>query len=137
MKPATLRAIPGHPDYYAGDDGHVWSWKTSKLRRLVSTLGRDGYPAVHLYSDGQRVRKRVHALVCRAFHGEEVTVRPDGSRRRVVRHLDGDRENNRPCNLQWGTYAENYADRKAHEAEWAHYEAMGPPDDTEDDPVPF
>jgi hypothetical protein len=32
---------------------------------------------------------------------------------RVVRHLDGNRENCAPENLDWGTYSQNWSDRKS------------------------
>ena len=126
-RPAELRRIPGHPRYYAGSCGGVWTWTGPTLRPLVATEGRDGYLAVCLYfGRGRRVRKRVHRLVCAAFHGERLTA-VDGRRKWVVRHLDGDRQNNRPDNLAWGTYAQNYADYRAHQQEWADAERRGPP----------
>ncbi|WP_180768758.1 HNH endonuclease signature motif containing protein, partial [Vibrio parahaemolyticus] len=51
--------------------------------------------------------KRVHELVALTFIGE----RPKGQ---VTRHLDGDKLNNRPGNLMYGTEKENQSDRLMH-----------------------
>jgi len=42
-----------------------------------------------------------------AFHGEK----PDGYE---ARHLDGDKLNNHPSNLAWGTHSENECDKMKH-----------------------
>lgn len=49
----------------------------------------------------------VHRLVALAFYG----VPEPGAQ---VRHLNGNRADNRPSNLKWGTSAENAADRLRH-----------------------
>lgn len=93
--------------------GRVRSWavpgflgRRSQNPRLLSLKpDRSGYPRVHL---GKSLRESVHVLVAVAFHGPK----PDGCD--VVRHLDGDPQNNRPENLAWGTYAENVADTTRH-----------------------
>jgi hypothetical protein len=53
------------------------------------------------------LNRRVHQLVAEAFHGS----RPDGL---VIRHLDGDKMNNRATNLRYGTSSENAQDRLEH-----------------------
>lgn len=45
--------------------------------------------------------RKVHQLVCEAFHGPKPF---DGA---VVIHLDENALNNRPENLKWGTQKEN------------------------------
>lgn len=55
-----------------------------------------------------KVTRHVHELVALAFLG------PPPSAEHEVRHLDGDRTNNRPSNLVYGTAKENAADREAH-----------------------
>ena len=49
---------------------------------------------------GHKTRK-VHRLVCEAFHGPA----PKGMN--VCMHIDENAENNRPENLRWGTQKEN------------------------------
>jgi hypothetical protein len=75
--------------------------------RIVHMIGTgkndDGYFMVGL-SGKEKIRYRcVHALVAEAFIGQ----RPEGL---VIRHLDGNKENNTVSNLVYGTVAENSAD---------------------------
>lgn len=62
---------------------------------------------------GRQSPRKVHQLVCEAFHGSK----PFESA--VVIHIDEDAHNNRPENLLWGTQKENlstyrtYGERKA------------------------
>jgi len=75
------------------------------VRRELPQSPAQGYPAVTLVtSDGAPVRKRVHRLVCRAYHGPP----PDDGA--LVRHLDDDRANNHACNLRWGDQLDNWLD---------------------------
>lgn len=52
-------------------------------------------------SDKRQQARKVHQLVCEAFHG------PKPFPNAVVIHLDEDAHNNRPENLKWGTQKEN------------------------------
>ncbi|MBY4799914.1 NUMOD4 motif-containing HNH endonuclease [Burkholderia cepacia] len=79
-------------------------WPGKLLTRFTDSTG---YWYVNL-SNGAKARKlAVHTLVLEAFVGPK----PDGCQ---CRHLDGDRKNARKGNLQWGTPAENAADRIRH-----------------------
>lgn len=111
-----LRSIPGaDPKYQAGSDGRIYSWsggntnarkeKPFALRHSVSSTG---YPTVTLTGSQRRGSVAVHALICAAFHGEPTKAAAE------VRHLDGDKSNAKPDNLQWGTRAENEADKRRH-----------------------
>ena len=89
-------------------DARVGSMTRSRKSQIISTrMGVNKYAGANLCKHGATRRFMVHALVCLAFHGP----RPDGQE---VRHLDGDRSNNRLDNLCYGTKAENEADRKKH-----------------------
>lgn len=66
-----------------------------------------GYQQVILHREAQAKTFRVHRLVCEAFHGPP----PEGHE---VRHLNGDRLDNRRENLAWGTRKENAADSVFH-----------------------
>lgn len=103
--------IEDFPNYAVSDHGRV--------RRIVPDRGRpcgiiaggvdkDGYRHVGLRRDGVRYCRRVHRLVCTAFHG------PPPSPHHLAAHNDGSRVNNRPDNLRWATTKENHADREAH-----------------------
>ena len=69
--------------------------------------GGKGYLAIRLYVNGRRRAFKVHHLVLLAFVGP----RPEGME---CRHLDGNKTNNRPENLCWGTRTENMADKLRH-----------------------
>lgn len=61
---------------------------------------RDGYKMVILQADGRKKIRTVHSLVLDAF----VEPRPLGL---VCDHIDSDRSNNLPMNLEWVTPTEN------------------------------
>lgn len=88
----------------------------SKHRRLVLQPGhhkRGGYLFVNLCRDGTRLHRKVHFLVCEAFNG----AKPSDAT--LIRHLDGDVENNSPENLAWGSASENMADAVRHGTHFA------------------
>jgi hypothetical protein len=73
--------------------------------QMPESLDQDGYPVVLVRVASRKRRNlRVHRAVCEAFHG------PKPSPDHLVRHLDGDKANNVPTNVVWGTHAENEAD---------------------------
>ncbi len=101
--------------YAAGSDGEIYCYSRARNNakkpypfRLKKTLGSRGYYFVSIILEGSRKTKSVHRLVCEAFHGKM----PDGMR--CTRHLDGDKQNNRPGNVVWGTYFQNEADKRRH-----------------------
>lgn len=100
---AIWKPIPNFPGYEVSSLGQV-----RRGNRLLA-IGKNvsGYPRVTLSVGGRSVSRVVHALVAEAFIGP----RPNGLQ---VRHLDGSKNNNRPCNLVYGTAAENAADKALH-----------------------
>ena len=111
-----LREIPGTDrKYAAGEDGHIYCYSRAKVNakrpcpfRVAESVGSNGYRFIALIAKETKRSKAVHVLVCEAFHGPKLTPQ------HIVRHLDGNRENNVPSNLCWGTYAENEADKRRH-----------------------
>lgn len=97
--------IPGRPGYYATERGAVWSAHVH--RELKQRIGMGGYMAVSVKAGRTRSNAFVHTLICTAYHGP----RPEGM---VVRHLNGDKYDNRPENLAWGTKSQNSLDRVTH-----------------------
>ena len=102
--PERWRPIPGHRGYEASSEGRVRSVaRTLRDGRaaggvvLAQQKDKDGYDTVKA---GAR-RIRVNVAVQLAFAGPA-----------EVRHLDGDRENNRPGNLAWGSRTENEQDKR-------------------------
>ena len=107
----TIKDIPGWEGLYgAGDDGEVYSLRTGSPKRLRPFVS-GGYKRVSLCKCGGQQMMTVHEAVCRAFYGHPSfiklrTTNPE------VRHLDGNRLNNTPQNLDWGTPSQNWDDRK-------------------------
>jgi hypothetical protein len=102
----SWRGVPGFEGrYMVSRMGQIRNRSTGKL--LFGEIDRDGYRRVNLCGDGKSYKRRVHRLVCEAFHGPA----PDGCE---VGHLDGRRTHNAAHNLAWVTRAENVGHSKAH-----------------------
>jgi hypothetical protein len=103
------------PGYRVGDDGTVWSRRTSSMhgkmsdswRRLKHKKYPKGYQSINLIAGGVQRHKFVHRLVLESFVGPC----PYGME---CRHLDGNPSNNSLANLKWDTPANNAADKVAH-----------------------
>lgn len=80
--------------------------------RTLSVVG-NGYQLITMSSDGKKAGRYVHVMVAEAFHGP-------GPHGMEVRHLDGNKLNNRASNLAWGTSGENKLDMVRH---GSHYTA--------------
>lgn len=99
----------GVSGYSIDRDGNIWSVVRGAPKRLSPSQNRFGYLCVRLvHEDGARRTVRLHVEACRAFHGDKPTPAHQ------VRHLNGNRTDNRADNLAWGTSKENAADRAAH-----------------------
>lgn len=105
------REIPGVDGYQVSNLGRVRSITRVKTvegagkslvypGRILSQALRDGYPRVNLHGKAYTV----HRLVAAAFLGPC----PEGME---VRHLDGNKVNNRAENLAYGTHRENVLDQ--------------------------
>jgi len=76
-------------------------------RTLRPSPGSNGYPKVTLCRDGENHTVSVHRLILEAFRGPA----PEGFE---ARHLNGVKTDNRLSNLEWGSLAENAADKVEH-----------------------
>lgn len=77
----------------------------------------NGYADVKLAAKGKKTTHYIHRLVATAFHGP-------GKPNDDAMHLDGNKINNIPQNLAWGTRKENVADG-IRRGVWAHGERHG------------
>ena len=99
--------IPNFPDYFASDDGCIWSFKPARRGsrppdkpRLLKPFIAAGYRMVILMKDANRVHKKVATCVLEAFIGERPAGMEacDGPLGQLVDSLG---------NLSWKTKKEN------------------------------
>lgn len=99
---SKTRAVPYGKNGYA-------TYKGRLLKQFIS--GK--YLSVKLSYQGKTVTAYTHHLVLLAFKGQ----RPFTTERGEIRHLNGDKTDNRLENLAYGTITENAADRIKHRQE--------------------
>lgn len=99
----TYKQHPTLSSYLAGDDGNIFSRHTGRF--IKGGRHTDGYPQAVFCQDGKRISKPFHVVILEAFVGPQ-------SPGQCARHLNDKKDDNRLCNLCWGTYAENVADAK-------------------------
>lgn len=94
------RDVPGY-------DGRLQASNLGRLRvvryytRILKPFkSRGGYLVGTVNIDGARIRHGVHRFVAEAF-----LPNPEGKEQ--VNHINGDKEDNRPENLEWATCQEN------------------------------
>lgn len=105
-----VRAVPGWPGYSVSRDGRVYSMRRHRLglRERVARPNHGGYLQIALFRESESRRLTVGHIVALAF------LPPRPSAAHEIRHLDGNRQNNRADNLAWGTRQENIDDRERH-----------------------
>jgi HNH endonuclease len=110
MTPPQLeyRDIDGFPGYRACSNGKITG---KRVKFLKPTVQKDGYELVILmagpWGSAKCFTRTVHGLICSAFHGKRPFPKAH------ARHRDGNKRNNVPDNLLWGTAKENYQDSVA------------------------
>lgn len=93
-----MKPIPGFPDYYACEKGDIWSAKRKYLKRLKPFVTPNPYYLVQVKSaEGKFKTIRQHRLVALAYKGPP----PDDGKKYDARHINGDKLDNRPQNLEW------------------------------------
>lgn len=107
----TYKTLPGYEGYCFGDDGSVWSCRTTRgalsetWRRLRGTPSTHyGHIKVEVTYRGQRVVRSFHRLILEAFVGPC----PPGLE---ACHGPGGKTDNRVENLRWGTHESNIRDK--------------------------
>ena len=102
--PEEWRPVSEQPDYEVSNLGRV-----RRDDHFITPYDDGaGYLSVNLCQRSRLKRRRVHRLVCIAFHGPPPTPKHDAA------HWDNDRANNRATNLRWATRKENHADKVRH-----------------------
>ena len=91
------KKIEGYDNYYVSDRWFVRNWKTKKF--LDGGANQQGYLFVGLSKNGKVKIFLVHRLVAQAFI-------PNNEKKEIVKHRDGDNENNDVSNLYWQSFEE-------------------------------
>lgn len=106
-QPEQWRALEWAPNYEFSNLGRVRRTTAAPgtyAGKIMSQSMANGYRQLNLSLPEKVASKKVHRLVCEAFHGPPPTVFHQTA------HQDGDRTNNRADNLRWATPVENSAD---------------------------
>jgi len=102
--PGTLWVeVPGFPGLFVDYDGRQASVR-SGTARILKGYRRGQYLALSASGGGPYA----HQVVCDIFHGEKPFSEAE------VRHINGNRDDNRAANLAWATHRENEADKQLH-----------------------
>ena len=99
MKNVRRRDIDDFSDYSVTEDGLVINNNSGRILR--PSPDRCGYMTVHLNKNGRGYPKRVHRLVAEAF------LNPPNDKAVQVNHKNGNKADNRLCNLEFVTPSEN------------------------------
>lgn len=101
--------VDEYPNYRVSSLGYIESSHSGDWRRLSPSRDAYGYHRARLCNGSGWRDVKVHRLVLEAF-----SPNPDPKRLTDVRHLDGNKDNNRLDNLCWGTPKENGEDKVRH-----------------------
>lgn len=110
-KEYKIQEIKGYPDYWASEDGKIWTTKvapksnpTGKLKVLRPRIHPSGYLYYGLFigkgPNKQRLWRRGHRLIYETFVGK-IKNGLD------IDHINGDRHDNSVTNLRMVTHSEN------------------------------
>lgn len=113
METELWRPVRGFEGYYeVSDQGRVKRVAGGPGTRVGTILkpstGKTGYHHVMLTKNGKPQKHFVHRIMLHAFK------RPMRADQTDTRHLNGIPNDNRLCNLEFGTKTENQADRAIH-----------------------
>lgn len=92
--------IPSYPGYSSDIYGRIFSHKSNRFMR--PKLTKTGYLQLSLRKDGEYKTVLVHRLVAEAYLGPNNLD---------VNHIDGDKQNNVPTNLEYVSKSENQKHR--------------------------
>jgi uncharacterized protein (DUF2147 family) len=93
-----MKQIKDYPNYLITTDGRIFNLK--KMIFLKKLLNNSGYYNICLYNENGGKFYLVHRIMAQ-------TYLPKDDTRNFVNHIDGNKENNFLCNLEWCTHKEN------------------------------
>lgn len=86
-------------EFAIDDDGQIWRRRDRRYVRAENRTGR-GYLQIRKMVDGMRYHAAAHRVVYEYFRGRI----PDGH---IINHINGQKDDNRPWNLEISTHSEN------------------------------
>jgi hypothetical protein len=96
-----MKNIPFATKYYVSEEGKIFSSQTGRIKELKSTLDTSNYKRLNIRCDNGKVKRYlVHRLVAICFL-------PNPENLLEVNHKNGDKLDNRVCNLEWVTRHQN------------------------------
>ena len=95
-----LKKVPGFSGYFVSADGKVYSKKRGNELVELSPSTATGYAHVKFSNGPEKQNFQVHRLVARLFI-------PNRKKLEIVNHIDGNKLNNKPSNLEYITISEN------------------------------
>lgn len=98
-----FKRIEEFPDYFAGDQGTIISFRVFKNgEKMSGKFDKDGYKEYQIRTpEGHRKYRRGHRLIAQTFLGDPPKGKP------VVNHKNGIKDDNRLENLEWCSLSEN------------------------------
>lgn len=108
-----IKPIPGFPEYFASEDGDIYSMKSGKIKKLspFKSQSGKGYYSIALTNEkGQLKKVLVHRVIA-------ITFIPNPDNLPEVDHKDNDIWNVKSSNLRWVTRKFNL---------YRSYETMSP-----------
>ncbi len=107
LLPEIWKSVPKYEGIYeASNMGEIRNVNTGRVLKPFITHG--GYALVSLYKNGKSKSSTVHRIILETFVGEKPSINHCGM------HMNGKSSDNRPENLQWGTYKENESHKTKH-----------------------
>ena len=94
----SWKIFEAFPNYEVSHKGQIRSLKTGKL--IKGALNEAGYRRTCLYRNGESKSFYVHRIVAFLFI-------PNPNNYDEVHHINGNRDDNRSCNLMWVTHEQN------------------------------
>lgn len=115
--------------YFVCQNGDIWSNKRGSYNKMNTHIGgTTKYPKVNIRINGETKVLYPHRIVCETFHSfpkpesvtkEEWKNTPEAVKKIVglayqVNHIDHNKENHHPSNLEWVTVRQNQIKSQKH-----------------------